>query len=64
VFVHVDDLRPHPAVAEVIGIFGKSLSSWAIAGWFIGLNSYLDAQCPKDILEYDPAWSSKPPTMR
>src|SRR3569833_1405115 len=48
-FARGHPVRPFPAVAEVLSIFGDALSSWAIAAWFVGLNSYLDDQCPKDL---------------
>lgn len=51
-----DNYRPYRAVGEILGIFNDSLSSWGIASWFIGLNSFLDDQAPKDLLASDPAW--------
>lgn len=50
------DIRPVDATAKVLFILGHRLSEWAIASWFIGLNSYLDDQCPKDLLEEFPEW--------
>jgi hypothetical protein len=51
-----DNYRPYRAVREVLGIFGDSQSSWGIASWFIGLNSFLDDQAPKDLLASNPDW--------
>lgn len=51
-----DNYCPYRAVGEIIGIFSDSLSSWGIASWFIGLNSFLDDQAPKDLLASDPDW--------
>ena len=56
VFERGEPAHPCPAVAEVLSIFGDFLSNWSIAAWFVGLNSYLDDQCPKDLLDCDPAW--------
>lgn len=50
-----NDFRPYPAVAAAIGIFAHTeLSRWALAAWFIGLNSFLDDQRPMDLLAFDP----------
>ena len=51
-----DNYRPYRAVGEILEIFGDSLSSWGLASWFIGLNSFLNDQAPKDLLASDPAW--------
>lgn len=52
-----DNYRPpYRAVGEILGIFSDSLSRWGIASWFIGLNSFLDDQAPKDLLAFDPDW--------
>lgn len=51
-----DDYRPYTAVGEILGVFGDALSSWGIASWFIGMNSFLDDQAPKDLLASDPNW--------
>ncbi len=48
--------QPYPAVLEVLRILGTFLSPWGIAGWFVGLNSFLDDQRPQDILAVDPTW--------
>jgi hypothetical protein len=55
----VSDIRPLEAISEALSIVGHSLSSWAIASWLIGLNSYLDDQCPKDLIDKDPEWVIK-----
>jgi hypothetical protein len=52
-----NNYRPHKAVEEILRIFGDSLSGWGIASWFIGLNSFLDDQAPKDLLASDPQWT-------
>ena len=51
-----DNYRPYRAVGAILEIFGDSLSSWGLASWFIGLNSFLNDQAPKDLLASDPAW--------
>ena len=51
--------RPYPVMAEVIRILRQTRGwsgSWALAGWFIGLNSFLDDQRPRDLLALDPEW--------
>ena len=51
--------RPYPVMAEVIRILRQTegwSSCWALAGWFIGLNSFLDDQRPLDLLALDPEW--------
>ena len=51
--------RPYPAVADVIRILSRILNrenSWALASWFIGLNSFLNDQRPVDLLASDPEW--------
>ena len=51
--------RPYPAVADVIRILRRILdreSSWGLAWWFSGLNSFLDGQRPADLLASDPEW--------
>ena len=52
-----NNYRPYKAVEEILRIFGDSLSGWGIASWFIGLNSFLDDQSPKDLLASDPQWT-------
>ena len=49
-------IRPFDAIAKVLSIFGDRLSDWGIASWFIGLNSFLDDQCPRDLVGEDPEW--------
>ncbi len=51
-----DNYRPYKAVGKILGVFGDSLSSWGVASWFIGLNSFLGDQAPKDLLASDPDW--------
>ena len=51
--------HPYPVVAEAIRILSEVLdceNPWGMAGWFLGLNSFLDDQRPVDLLEQDPAW--------
>ena len=51
--------RPYPAVADVVQILSRILnreSSWGLASWFLGLNSFLDGQRPADLLASDPEW--------
>jgi hypothetical protein len=53
------DYQPYPVMAEVIRILRQTQGwsgSWALAGWLIGLNSFLDDQRPRDLLALDPAW--------
>ena len=47
---------PHEAMSQILKFLANIGSKWAIASWFIGLNSYLDDQCPKDLLWEDPDW--------
>ena len=49
------NFHPYPAVAEILSIF-RDWSPLGIAAWFVGVNSFLDDQRPKDILDVDPAW--------
>jgi hypothetical protein len=49
-----DNYRPYKAVAKVLDIFGPAISNWAIASWFLSLNSFLDDRTPKDLLASDP----------
>jgi hypothetical protein len=48
--------QPYPAVVEILSILGALLSPWGVAGWFVGLNGFLDDQRPQDLLAVDPAW--------
>jgi hypothetical protein len=50
------DFRPHDAMARVIDVLGGHFSAWGLAFWFAGLNSFLDDQCPKDLLTSFPSW--------
>jgi hypothetical protein len=49
------NFHPYPAVAEILSEL-RDLSPFGIAAWFVGVNSFLDDQRPKDILDVDPAW--------
>jgi hypothetical protein len=49
-FDQTRDLRPHEAISEVLDILGNIGSTLFVASWFIAANSYLDDQCPKDLL--------------
>ena len=54
-----DGYRPYPAVADVVQILSRILnreSSWGLASWFLGLNSFLDGQRPADLLASEPEW--------
>lgn len=51
--------RPYPVVAEALAILPaprEGWSRWALASWFIAVNSFLDDQRPMDILALDPDW--------
>jgi hypothetical protein len=51
--------RPYPAVAAVLAILPaprEGWSRWALASWFIGLNSFLDHQRPMDLVALDYDW--------
>lgn len=51
--------RPYPAVADAIRILSRVFdreTSWGMASWFVGLNSFLDGQKPADLLASDPKW--------
>jgi hypothetical protein len=57
--VPAEGYRPFPAVSDVIRVLGPIFnreSSWGLASWFIGLNSFLDDQRPADLLGSDPEW--------
>jgi hypothetical protein len=47
--------RPLPVVKEILSIF-SSVSVWAIASWFVSVNSFLNDQRPLDLLNQDPGW--------
>jgi len=50
---------PYPVVNLVLRILGDVFdrgNAWALASWFIGVNSYLDDQRPQDLLASDPEW--------
>lgn len=50
--------RPYPAVAEMLSILHELQwdNAWGLAGWFVGVNGYLDVQRPMDVLVNDPEW--------
>ena len=50
--------RPYPAVAAALRILRELgwKSSWGPAGWFVGVNSFLDDRRPMDLLAEDPEW--------
>lgn len=50
--------RPYPAVAQMLSTLHELQwdSAWGLAGWFVGVNGYLDAQRPMDVLANDPEW--------
>jgi len=54
-FDRTRDFRPCEALARVIDILGGCCSAWGLAFWFAGLNSFLDDQCPKDLLASFPS---------
>lgn len=45
--------KPYPALAQVLRTLNGSWSSWGIAFWFAGVNSFLDGQRPQDVLASD-----------
>ena len=47
--------HPYKSIAEILRIFGNSKTGWGTAFWFAGLNSFLDARRPQDLLAGDPA---------
>lgn len=54
-----DGYRPYPVMAEAIRMLYQTegwSDCWALAAWFIGLNSFLDDQRPLDLLALDPEW--------
>lgn len=55
-FDQTHDFRPCEALARVIDILGSCVSAWGLAFWFAGVNSFLDDQCPKDLLTRFPSW--------
>jgi hypothetical protein len=55
-FDQTRDLRPYEAMSQLLEILANIGSKRSIASWFIGLNSYLDDQCPKDLLCENPEW--------
>lgn len=46
--------KPYPALSEVLTVFHGVRSSWSIAFWFAGLNSFLDDRRPQDLLASKP----------
>lgn len=54
-----DGYRPYLAASEAIRILSEvhdTENSWALASWFLGVNSFLDDQRPADLLGEDPEW--------
>jgi len=48
--------KPYREVREIVSIFKESqLSDWAVAAWFLGINSFLDNRTPKDVLATKPS---------
>lgn len=43
--------EPHPAICDVLGVFGESLTPWQTAFWFVAENSWLDGARPVDRLD-------------
>lgn len=51
-----NSFRPYKEVREILSILKRTLlSDWAIASWFLGVNSFLDDRIPKDLLATEPA---------
>ncbi|UXJ50096.1 hypothetical protein [Pseudomonas citronellolis] len=46
--------RPAKAMAEVLKVFYGSKDSWALAGWFQSVNSFLGGRRPQDLLTSEP----------
>jgi len=46
--------RPRPALAKVLKTFGNTKSPWQLAFWFAGMNSFLGAARPQDLLATAP----------
>src|SRR5580698_6673514 len=46
--------RPRPALGKVLRAFGATKSPWQLAFWFAGLNSFLGAARPQDLLATAP----------
>ncbi|WP_454731276.1 MULTISPECIES: hypothetical protein [Cupriavidus] len=46
--------RPHKVMAEVLRVFGASKDGWALAGWFLSVNSFLGGKRPQDLLATEP----------
>jgi hypothetical protein len=55
-FDQTREIRPHEAISQVLDLLGNIGSRLFVASWFIAANSYLDDQCPKDLLWEDPIW--------
>ena len=54
-----DGYRPYPAVAAAMRILSEIMDGrdgWGLGSWFVGVNGYLDAQRPEDLLASDPEW--------
>jgi hypothetical protein len=51
-----DGLRVFDAIPRILQVFKGRLSPWGIAGWFVGVSSFLDDQLPKDLLADEPDW--------
>jgi hypothetical protein len=49
-----DYYHPHKVVAQILKIFGESRNEWSVVFWFAGLNGFLDARRPKDLLLSEP----------
>jgi hypothetical protein len=45
-------------VADAVRILSEvtDKNSWAMASWFVGVNSFLNDQRPADLLASDPEW--------
>ena len=51
----IDDGRPLPVVAQVLGVVGGRLQGWSLALWFTADSSWLDGARPVDLLRSSPA---------
>ena len=50
----IADGRPIPVVARVLDVVGERMSSWSLALWFTGPNSWLGGVRPVDVLTTGP----------
>lgn len=46
--------KPYPSLAAALKVFAGTRSSWKLAYWFAGLNSFLNDERPQDLLAGKP----------